>query len=65
MGIASILKSKKIILLASGENKAEAISRLLREPVTGNFPASALKLHSNVTLIVDQQAYRKVNLGKE
>lgn len=60
MGIGSILKSKKIVLLASGERKAEAIHRLLNGPLDEQFPASALHRHNNVTLIVDQAAYQLV-----
>ncbi|UOQ91730.1 glucosamine-6-phosphate deaminase [Halobacillus shinanisalinarum] len=58
MGIKSILKSKKIVLLASGEEKAEAIKCLLEDEPNEGFPASALKDHDDVTLIVDEQAYK-------
>ncbi|MGP4077406.1 glucosamine-6-phosphate deaminase [Halobacillus sp. K22] len=60
MGIQSILKSKKILLLASGENKAEAIRSLLEDPPSDDVPASALCFHKNVTLLVDKEAYKKV-----
>ncbi|PLT29075.1 glucosamine-6-phosphate deaminase [Peribacillus deserti] len=56
MGIASILKSKEILLLASGASKAEAIKQLFEDSVSEQFPASALKTHHNVTLIADQDA---------
>ncbi|MFG6120843.1 glucosamine-6-phosphate deaminase [Thalassobacillus sp. B23F22_16] len=59
MGIRSILKSKQILLLASGEEKAPAIDRLLNGEVEEDFPASALKNHPDVTLIVDEKAYQK------
>lgn len=57
MGIHSILKSKQILLLASGKRKGEAILRLLENEIDENFPASSLKEHPNVTLIVDKEAY--------
>ncbi|MGR9050871.1 glucosamine-6-phosphate deaminase [Halobacillus faecis] len=60
MGIRSILKSRKIILLASGERKAEAILQLIRGELDEQFPASSLKSHDDITLIVDQDAYKKV-----
>lgn len=60
MGIGSILKSKQIILLASGERKAEAIKRLLQGPVDEQFPASALHHHNQVTLLVDQASYQLI-----
>ncbi|SIS81336.1 glucosamine-6-phosphate deaminase [Salimicrobium salexigens] len=59
MGIASILKSEEILLLASGANKQEAIRRLLKGEVGEMFPASALYNHKHVTLIVDEEAYGK------
>ncbi|MFD2923269.1 glucosamine-6-phosphate deaminase [Halobacillus naozhouensis] len=62
MGIKSILKSKKIVLLASGEEKAEAIKRLLRGEQDESFPASALNKHDHVTLIVDEPAYKQAKL---
>ncbi|MBM7553029.1 glucosamine-6-phosphate deaminase [Thalassobacillus pellis] len=57
MGITSILKSKKIILLASGEEKMPAIKHLLTGDIGEKFPASALLNHPDVTLIVDELAY--------
>jgi len=59
-GIKSILKSKEIILLASGKDKADAVQRLLNKDVTERFPASILWNHENVTLIVDRDAYELV-----
>lgn len=61
MGIGSILESKEIILVASGVSKAKAISRLIMGEVDQQLPASALKLHPNVTLIADQDALQLVN----
>jgi glucosamine-6-phosphate deaminase len=61
MGIATIMKSKKIILLASGEKKAHIISQLFEGEVTTNIPASILKTHPNVIIIADQEALSLVN----
>lgn len=59
MGIGSILKAKKIILLASGKNKAEIMKKLLEEDIVStNLPASFLLLHPDVTIIVDKEAYQ-------
>lgn len=60
-GIKSILKSKQIILMASGKDKAEAVKTLLSKDVNESFPASILWNHDNVTLIVDRDAYELVN----
>ncbi|WKA55423.1 glucosamine-6-phosphate deaminase [Planococcus shixiaomingii] len=57
MGISSILKSKEILLLASGKNKAEAVKTLLEKNITKEFPASFLWNHPNVTIMVDREAY--------
>ena len=58
MGIASILKSDKILLLASGTKKAQAVKRLLERKPNEDFPASFLWHHEDVTLIVDRDAYQ-------
>lgn len=58
MGIRSILRAKKIILLASGENKKDIIKKLLEDgTVTTELPVSFLALHPDVTVIVDEAAY--------
>lgn len=56
MGIETILESRKIILLASGKSKMDAIKRLLTDEPNEDFPASALKFHSNVYVIADEEA---------
>lgn len=56
MGIGSIMASKKIILLAFGPAKAEAIANTVNGPVTTDVPASILQNHPDVTIIVDEAA---------
>jgi glucosamine-6-phosphate deaminase len=56
MGITSILDSKEILLLVSGERKAEALAKFVNGDISEDFPASALKYHQNVTVIADQDA---------
>lgn len=56
MGIKNILTAKKILLLASGISKAQAIKDLVMGPVTEQVPATALKNHPNVTIIIDRAA---------
>lgn len=56
MGIKNILQAKEILLLASGKGKAEAIKKLVSGEVSVDFPASALKEHANVTVIIDEEA---------
>lgn len=56
MGIGSILKARRILLLASGGNKAEAIKETVQGLVTTECPATFLQTHPNVTLLLDQEA---------
>lgn len=59
MGIATILDSKEIFLLVSGEEKAEALLRLMNDNgISEEFPASALKHHQHVTIIADKDALK-------
>lgn len=60
MGIQTILDAKEVVLLITGENKAETVRQLIETDVTEDFPASALKNHPNFTLLVDEAAYSKV-----
>ncbi|MFA5677229.1 MAG: glucosamine-6-phosphate deaminase [Pseudomonas sp.] len=56
MGIKNILQAKSILLIASGCGKAECISQMVKGPVTEAVPASALQLHPDATVIVDEEA---------
>ena len=56
MGIGTILESKIIVLLATGENKAQAIVDTVQGPITAQCPASVLQLHPNAIVIVDEAA---------
>jgi glucosamine-6-phosphate deaminase len=60
MGMGSILKARRILLLASGENKADVIARLLQGEISTSLPASMLHMHRDVTLIVDKEAASKI-----
>lgn len=57
MGLKNIMHAKKIVVLASGANKAKAVYGMLKGPVTESLPASVLQLHPDCTLIVDEAAY--------
>ena len=56
MGVGSIFKSKKIMLIATGENKAEAIYNTVYGKVVPEVPASILQFHSDIVLILDKKA---------
>lgn len=60
MGIGTILESKKILLFAYGEEKADAIASFFNGDITEDLPASALKNHNDVTIIMDEAAASKL-----
>lgn len=53
MGLQSIIKAERIILLAFGEKKREAIKNLLNQPISEDIPSTILKTHANVEIYVD------------
>ncbi len=55
-GLRNIMNAKKILILASGANKANAVNAMVNGEVTEQVPASVLQLHPDCTLIVDQAA---------
>ncbi len=63
MGMGTIFRAKKIILLASGENKNKVVSELMNSDINTSVPATMLKLHPDVTLICDKTAYMSQYLG--
>ena len=60
MGIASIMKAKKILMVASGAGKADAIVKMMNGPITMELPASVLQNHPDVIVIVDEAAASKL-----
>ena len=60
MGIQTIMKAKKILLLVSGEDKAAILRDALCGPVTPQVPASILQLHNDVIVVADEAALSKM-----
>ncbi|UQS82969.1 glucosamine-6-phosphate deaminase [Bombilactobacillus thymidiniphilus] len=60
MGIASIMPSKQIVLMAWGADKATAIAQMVNGPITENCPASVLQQHPHATVIIDDAAAAKL-----
>lgn len=60
MGIGSIMKARKILVVVSGEGKAEIVYRAFCGPVTPEVPASVLQLHPDVILVGDRAALKKL-----
>ncbi len=56
MGMQSILQAKRILLLATGFDKANAVVRAITGEMSTNMPASLLQLHQNVTFVLDEAA---------
>ena len=56
MGIKTIMSAKKILLVANGKGKADAIYKTVCGPVTPEVPASILQLHPDVTIVADEAA---------
>lgn len=64
MGIGTIMRAGKILLLASGKDKAEALQQALYGPITPRMPASVLRLHPDVTIIADEAALSVADAGE-
>lgn len=60
MGIRSIMRARKILVVANGENKADIIKKAFFGPVTPQVPASILQMHPDVILVGDEAALSKI-----
>ena len=56
MGVGTLLRARRVILLATGSSKARIVARALEGPVTTRVPASLLQTHPNVTAVIDRAA---------
>lgn len=65
MGCGTILKARRILLLASGTHKAEIIRRAFEGPITATVPASVLQLHRFVTAVVTRDCARLLTIEPE
>lgn len=57
MGIGTIMAAKKIVVVVSGADKAEAVKNSITGPITPAVPGSILQLHPDVTIVCDEAAY--------
>lgn len=60
MGIGTIMQAKKILIVVSGEDKAETVAKAFFGPVTPEVPASVLQLHKDVILVADEAALSRI-----
>lgn len=65
MGIKTIMQSKEAILLVTGKNKAQILSKFLTEDPTEDLPASILQKHKRLTVIADEDALSEFNENKK
>jgi len=56
MGIGTIMKARKVLLIANGKGKAEIVKKSFFGPVCPQVPASILQLHPDFTLVIDEEA---------
>ncbi len=62
-GIGTILEARHLVLLATGEAKADAVALAVEGPLSALVPASALQLHPHATVVVDEAAASRLKLG--
>lgn len=62
MGIGTIMRAKKILLIVSGAEKADILKEVLFGPVTPRVPGSVLQLHNDVVVVADEAALSKCGL---
>ena len=65
MGIRTIMNARKIVILASGSEKSDAVHRMIYGKITPSLPASVLQLHPDVTLVVDKDAAQAIETATE
>ncbi|MCF0108662.1 MAG: 6-phosphogluconolactonase, partial [Erysipelotrichaceae bacterium] len=56
MGLKHILHAKRILMIANGTDKADAVNKMINGPVTTQCPASLLQLHPDVVVLLDKEA---------
>lgn len=56
MGLGTIMEARRLLVLASGEEKAEIVQRMVEGPVTAEVPASIVQMHPRVQILVDEAA---------
>ena len=60
MGIGCIMAARRVLMVASGADKADAVAKMVNGPITPEVPASILQLHPDVILVADKAALSKL-----
>lgn len=61
-GLGTILDARRLLLVAQGESKADAVAAMIEGPVASLCPASALQMHRRATVVIDRAAASKLRL---
>jgi glucosamine-6-phosphate deaminase len=61
MGMATIMRARAVVLLATGKSKASCIAKIVNGPITTRLPASCLQLHPNAELMLDEAAASRMS----
>ena len=56
MGIGTIMRCRKILVVVNGKDKAEILKQVIQGPVTPEVPGSILQFHPDCTIIADEDA---------
>ena len=62
MGIGTIMRCRKLIVLVSGKDKAAILKQVIQGPVTPEVPGSILQFHPDCTIIADEAALSEMDL---
>jgi len=62
MGVGTILEARQLVLVANGENKADAVAQMIEGPVTSMITASALQMHPDANIFIDEPAAAKLTM---
>ncbi len=62
MGVGTILEARKLLLVANGENKSDAVAKMIEGPVTSMITASALQQHASAHVFIDEAAASKLQM---
>ncbi|ASK66848.1 glucosamine-6-phosphate deaminase [Brachybacterium avium] len=62
-GLGTILEARRIVLTATGQGKADAVAQLAEGAISARWPATALQMHPDVTVVVDEAAAAKLELA--
>ncbi|MEJ6544311.1 glucosamine-6-phosphate deaminase [Brachybacterium paraconglomeratum] len=64
-GLGTILEARRIVLVASGENKAAAIAQLVEGGISARWPATVLQMHPEVVVVADEAAASRLELHED